>query len=525
MPKIIAVTGMGLCGNAVFCRLIRLFEKIKNIENDFTVLIFEQYPQYFATGFAYSIDSPEFWTLNNPADGFKFVSTTESLTEWMAANPDLLRIYYPQADKQYVPRALVGHYLNNQYKKHKALAISLGITVNEIFAPVSDICQLQEGNYQITCADQTYIADGLFLTTGHLTNHFFNTVENQPGFLRFENTAENPDTWDLADDVYILGGQAAFVDAALWLTMKKNYMGRVHSVTRSPSILTTKGNTDDCDTTAQQKLSSSLQKRTPGSLTFPEAKILFWNAYQKDAREPVDSAHLPGATEALRYQMNKFDHLAENNPIPGNIDELRAFIKTFYFSGCYTHMWQSLNAEGKEQFLKYFYSLLMAYLTGITPVNARIMLHLYEKNRIIEHQGLVSVSYDEVNHRFLLLFASGEVLHATTLIDATGYRYKPDPNIVKPMLLDKLVQTGIITANLYGGIHLTDHYQVIDARGKVHKNLFCVGPVASYNHPVPTPHSSFMVYRDVELVIDHFASTFNTTENRITANSKPEFSQ
>ncbi len=165
--------------------------------------------------------------------------------------------------------------------------------------------------------------------------------------------------------------------------------------------------------------------------------------------------------------------------------------------------------------------LLMAYLTGITPVNARIMLHLYEKNRIIEHHGLASVNYDEVNHRFRLLFTSGEVLHATTLIDATGYRYKPDPNSVKPMLLDNLAQTGLITAKPYGGIHLTDHYQVIDKHGKVHENLFCIGPIANYNHPVPTPHSSFMAYRDADLVIEKFASTFNTIENRVT-NSNTE---
>ncbi|KTD20086.1 Uncharacterised protein [Legionella lansingensis] len=144
------------------------------------------------------------------------------------------------------------------------------------------------------------------------------------------------------------------------------------------------------------------------------------------------------------------------------------------------------------------------------------MLHLYEHQRIIEHQGLVSVSYDEQSRTFQVSLASGEVLHASTLIDASGYRYKPNPNSIKPMLLDKLAGNGLISVRTYGGIDLTDHYQGIDVHGKVHENLFCIGPVASYNHPVPTPHASFMVYRDyrdVELVIQQFASTLNTTEN------------
>lgn len=46
--------------------------------------------------------------------------------------------------------------------------------------------------------------------------------------------------------------------------------------------------------------------------------------------------------------------------------------------------------------------------------------------------------------------------------------------------------TGLISARTCGGIHLTDQHQVIDAPGKVHENLFCVGPVANYNHLVPT---------------------------------------
>ncbi|HAU1037982.1 TPA: hypothetical protein F8V06_14335 [Legionella pneumophila] len=514
MPKVIAIAGMGLCGNAIFCRLSQLLATKNN--NDVTILIFEQNPQYLATGFAYSINSPEFWTLNNPADGFKFISATDSLTEWVDANTDRLQHDYPHIDKQYIPRAIVGHYLRAQYEKHKALAISLGITVKEIFSPISDIYSLNEGNYQIACLVQNYNADSLFITTGHLTHSFFHSVEKQPGFLRFENTTGNPDAWDLAEDVYIIGGQAAFVDAALWLIIKKQYSGKIHSVTRNPNILTTKGNTDSCDATKQQELSNSLQKRLPGSLTFFEAKASFWNAYQNDAKNPVDPARHPDTLEALRYQMNKFDHLPEGNPVIGNIDELRAFIKTFYFSGCYTHMWQSLNVEGKEQFLKYFYSLLMAYLTGITPVNSRIMLHLYENDNIIEHRGLVSVSYDEVTHRFQLLFSSGEILNTAILIDATGYRYKPDPNSAKPMLLDKLAKSGLISTKGNGGIHTTEHYQVIDIHGKVHQNLVCVGPVAHYNHPVPTPHSSFMVYDDVNLVMDQFASTFYTTESSLT---------
>src|SRR3989338_1648037 len=124
-------------------------------------------------------------------------------------------------------------------------------------------------------------------------------------------------------------------------------------------------------------------------------------------------------------------------PFPaGNIDELRAFIKTFYLNGCYAVMWQSLNDEGKKNFLNCFYSLLMSFLTGTSPVNARLLLALYQNQRIIEHHGLTDISYDEEKQCFILSLDTGERLEASLVIDASGYRYQPDAQANKPMLLD-----------------------------------------------------------------------------------------
>ena len=506
--KTIAILGMGLSGNASFCRLIQMLETIESEYNGITILIFEQNPQHIATGFAYSTDSPEIWTLNNPANQFKFIPGCESLIEWITTNQDFVQTHYPNADKDYIPRALVGHYLKFQYEKQKSKALSMGIKIEEIFDTILDINYPAADSYQIISSTRTYDADTVFLTTGHLMHDYFQSVDGENGFYRLDRGLNQFESLDTTKEIYIIGGQAAFVDAALWLTLCKNYKGKIHTVTRTQPILTTKGNSDGCCSTAQEALSRTLKTQQSEDLSFENAKQLFWDAYLQDAKEPVNPQNLSKTHLALRYQMDKFDKHSQTNPDTGNIDELRAFVKTFYFSNCYEYMWQSLSEGGKEQFLMHFYSLLMACLTGITPINARIMLHLYEQDCIIEHQGLVSISYDYQSRQFQLLFASGDIHYTSAVIDTTGYRYKPNQSAVHPGLLDKLAQKGILSPRPYGGLLLTDKYQVIDEKGDIHLNLFCIGPVASYGHPVPIPHSSFMVYRDVELVVKNIESTF-----------------
>ncbi len=505
---------MGLCGNAVFCRLVE--ELAKENQEDITILLFEKNPRYLATGFAYSVDSPDCWTLNNPAEGFKFISTADSLTKWMDENQEMLKDSFPRADKAYVPRALVGHYLKAQYEQQKNLAQQLGINVAVLSENIMDVKPLDFDRYRLQSGSNTYDVDALFLTTGHLNAQHYSALEDKQEYVPFEEIRQLSHVDSLGSDIYIIGGQAAFVDAALWLTIEKKFTGTLHSITRNPSVITTKGNGDTCETNALDTLTQSLTEKPKRTMGVDEARNIFWNAYQKDAKEPLVREKLPGTQSALRYQMDKYDCKPVNNTA-GNIDELRNFIKNFYFSRAYQLMWECLNEEGKVEFSKQFYSFFMAYLTGITPINARILLALYESSRVIENQGLTDIVYDEEKQQFKLSFASGQIHYTTHIIDATGYRYHPEAQNAKPMLLDRMCQSGLIQDKALGGLELNDNYQIIDSKGRVRKTLFCMGPVANYNNPTPTPHSSFMVSRDVEVIIPALMKNLNAATEAIAA--------
>lgn len=58
------------------------------------------------------------------------------------------------------------------------------------------------------------------------------------------------------------------------------------------------------------------------------------------------------------------------------------------------------------------------------------------------------------------------------------------------------------TWQIHGGILINANSQVLNSRGEVQKNLFCIGPVASYGYQYPTPHASFLVFNTVEQAVN-----------------------
>ncbi|CAM2769460.1 FAD/NAD(P)-binding protein [Legionella worsleiensis] len=500
--KTLLIVGMGLSGNATFCQLVNHLISSEIIhESDTIIRVFETNKSLFATGVPYQVDCPEIWTLNNPARDFKFIPEVEDLTTWIKANIDIWKLKFPEINEDYVPRALVGMYLKAQYEIHKKKAKSHGIEVHEQFEEVIDVASIAEGTWQIHTKFGQYTADCLFLCFGHAPNYHFPHLFSKRNFFSSSMAVTAMEKIPVDADVYILGGQATFVDIALWLAYVRNHKGKIHTVTRNSPVITTKGNNEPCDTASLDELQMSLSKQFSNSLSFAEGKNLFWNAYKKAAKEPVDPDKQLSARDILEYQVSKFDKKPYLKPSLGNIDELRSFIKYFYFNGCYKELWEKLGDSEKTLFINLMYSQIMAYLTGITPLNARLLLELHNREMIKEQIGVTQVTYDESKQKFLLYFQSGEIIEAEYVIDASGFGYDIS-RCLDSSLLHNLVIKGFIVPKEHGGILINASSQVLNSRGEVQKNLFCIGPVASYGYQYPTPHASFLVFNTVDHAVN-----------------------
>ncbi|CAM2799818.1 FAD/NAD(P)-binding protein [Legionella worsleiensis] len=493
----IAIVGMGISVTASFCQIVNHLLSIEpQLESDITIALFETREDHFATGAAYRIDAPHIWTLNNPAKDFKFIPDAQPLSDWITDNLANLRIQFPEMNEEYCPRAVVGHFLKALYASHKSKAELHGIKVIEHFEKVLDFDPLDADRWSLKTQTLQIETDFLFLCFGHVPAHHYPHLESKPGYYSVTTPLSAFDDIPSDAPVYILGGQASFVDYVVWLAVTKNHQGMMTSVTRNPSIITTKGNPDTCDPAPLEVLKESLLTHTPCSMPFSSARDFFWRTYKMAAKDPIDPQAQPSTLTALSYQLAKYEKqtlLPESTPC-GNIDELRAFVKAFYFNGTYEAFWSALTAEGKESFNRLMYTQIMAYLTGITPVNTRLLLELYNCGRVIEKSGLVDVEYDEESQEFLLRFSESGVEKAKYLIDTSGYSYDLTYcNLDSPLLQSALVK-GVLVPKPFGGIEINDAGQPKNINGKVQPTLFCIGPVASFGDKYPTPHASFMVY-------------------------------
>lgn len=494
----ITIIGMGICGNASFCQVVNhLISMDPRIESEITIQVFESRKEHFGTGAAYSVDSPDIWTLNNPAKDFKFIEDTQPLNVWIAKNITSLRRKFQNMDEEYCPRALVGYYLKAQYARHKSKAEFHGIKVVERFEEVLDLDSLQADRWALKTQPPRFESDFLFLCFGHIPAHHYPHLESKPGYYTVSTPLSAFEEIPKEAPIYIVGGQASFVDYANWLDKNKNHQGTITSITRNPSIITTKGNSDTCDVTSLEKLKQTLKTQAPQSLSFSSARGFFYRAYREAAKDPVLTQ--PSTPAALSKQLTKYEkgtELPESTHI-GNIDELRAFIKTFYFNGTYEAFWAALTEEGKASFIKLMYTQIMAYLTGITPVNTRLLLKLYNSGKLVEKSGLTAIDYDEKSQEFLLHFASGETRRAKYLIDTSGYSYDIRHCNIDLPLIRSAVAKGVLVPKNYGGIEVNDSCQPKNLKGEVQKSLFCIGPVDSFAK-YPTPHASFLVFNASE---------------------------
>lgn len=509
--NVIAIIGSGLSGIATFCQLVD--KLIEESTEKYKIILFEKNKNQFATGAPYTTDSPLIWTLNNPASKFKLMANGITMADWMDITKNEWESLSPDINEEYPPRALIGLFLKAQYASYKSKATSHGIIIVECLEEVVDLNQDEEKWELITHNHRQYSINILFLCLGHAPNDQFAQLNVPNQYFPAGAHVDDLRCIPKQADIYIIGGQATFVDIALWLAYENLHTGCIHTITRNPAIITTKGNKDECDISPVNELTNTLKsKYHNNTLPFAEAKILFWNAYRQAAKNPVNLTQLPRPQTALSYQIKKYKRCSVSDELVGNIDELRSFIFSFYFSGCYAEFWNKLKDEDKEIFNQQFYSFIFAYLTGITPLNTQLLLELYDRNMIIEKNGLTSIHYDNEKERFILHFSNDDTEEAQYLIDSSGFGYDISKMNTNYPLLSNLVTKGFLVPEKLGGIQLNDKGQAFNRDNQLQSNLICIGPTASYCHPVPTPYASFIAMDAVQKALSALTIHENTIQ-------------
>ncbi len=490
MELVFVIVGAGLSGMTVFCQLV---EKLQAEKTSYTyrIKIIEKYPHLFATGEAYNIHAPESWTLNNPASKMKLTPNGKNADTWMKEDIEKWKEKFPGMDMEYVPRALIGYYLKDQYTLYKIQAEAHGILVEEHYDAVMDISATEANAWKIeTEKSNVYTANNVFLCFGHAPSHQYMHLRESKNYFTSTSLPQEFKNIPNDEDVYIIGGQASYVDIVRSL-VDQGHAGKIHSITRSKSMITCKGNPDQCNEKPLNELKEQLSGEHKTE-SLASIKQLLFETYCKSVKNPINFAQPPSTKEVLRYQISKYDHQAPENLMIGNIDESRSFFLNFYMQGCYQKLWELLSDEDKQEFNAQLYTLIMAYVTGITPINARLLLELYQRDMIVEYSGCSSIIYDEEKQIFLIQFTDKNPIQANYIINASGYGYDVSKANSQTPLIKKLIENGLLVPKKLGGIEITHCGNLIGRNKEILTGLFCIGPIASYNHKYPTPYALFI---------------------------------
>lgn len=505
MNKVYAVVGGGTSGITAIGQLIeRLIEEKSSLTETIKIVVYEKEQPNIATGMPYNLQNSSVFLLNGPpAKGFKLLPGGKTLQEWMQENYETWKDKFPSVtpNDQFPPRALVGYYFKDQYTDIKIRAEKNGILIEEKIEEVIDVRPTTEFNYEIVTKNGNRLnAEKIILCFGHLPSDNFQNLRGKQNYI--------PSAWDSEalkqipkdETVYVMGGHLSFIDAAKELVLTHNFEGKLITVSRHPSIVTLRDNDDKCDRTQVKDLEDKFKNRNSNSMSWQECRSLFWDSYEKSTEYPVKQSFLQssyGTKQALSYQLAKLDHVNKSE-LNGNFDQLRDFMSEFCTGSCYTAMWNVLNETGKQEFAKHFYSLMIAFVAGIPPANARFLIGMYDKNRIEEHAGLTAIDYDEQKREFILKFEDGTTMQAKYLINATGAGRDITKHLDQYPLLANLIKNEVIRPSKWSGFVVNDT-----------TNILAVNPSSNYFDGKPGLSAVFLGCHTVQEWINKTIPSIN----------------
>lgn len=481
MQNVYAIIGGGTSGITALGQLVnRLIALNGSINESIKLVIYEKDQANIATGMPYNINSSPVFLLNGPpANNFRLLPDGTTLQEWMRSTTKIWQKKFPDISTEdlFPPRALVGHYFKDQYAAIKKLAKENNIIIEEKFEEVINITPITDSCYEIVTKNGDKLnANKIVLSFGHLPSDNFKELNGKKNFINSPYALNALKDIPAHANVYVIGGHLSFIDLTKELVLTNNFQGKIICVTRNPSFVTLRDSKDKCDKNQINILEANLLKHEEGKVSWTQFHTLFWNSYENATKNPVKQSFLKnsyGTRQILKYQLAKFNNEKADEQ-SGNFDELRDFITEFCIGSCYTTLWKVLDKSGKEEFAKHFYSLMVAAVAGIPPINARFLVEMYEKERIQELTGITSVNYDKEQQLFILKFADGSTRQAEYLINATGAGRDITKHLEQYPLFENLIKNEVIKPAEWSGFTVKDP-----------TNILAINPIINYYHGKP----------------------------------------
>lgn len=494
LVKTFVIIGGGAAGVSTLYTFVDSLGKTAS-EEKYKIVVIEKSP-VIGPGLAYSLQASDVFLLNLPYDVISPVPKhPDHFAKWLHSNEGKWRSEFPTLDlskDMFLPRRLFGIYLNDLANSLQKIGREQGLDVVFIKAEVIDINKNFDETLIVQYKDneicQTINATSVVLCTGHLP-------PSQPAYQKFKELNGYYSTpWEidtskipLDEDILILGTHLTAIDAILQRAevIKKaikerpqGKIGKIIAVSHSghlPRVI--------CNTSQEyvrkyltlEAIEVATESGT-ATVTLDSIKTMFKNevkrAYETLGFEAVNAFQI----RKLKKPCDQATLLESEIQAARNQTCRPWQVILFSIYPFVPRIWEALDGEGKEKFIKKYYSIWMTYLAAFPLKNAEVIYSLMKEERLEVAGGLKKVVHDPNTSEFVTHLKVNKSLTITKktkyVINAAGQGH--DITSAESVLIKKLLENKFINPHALGGIEVDFKTLRVTSEHK-HLPLYVIG--------------------------------------------------
>jgi len=438
----IAIIGCGASGTVTLHYLVEYYERMK-LPHPPRIYIFEK-SKDLGLGIAYSTRNDEH--ILNMRNGTIdiFSDKPGDFMDWLNMNAARLGLTKKEtAFDAFLPRRIVGLYLQENLHRNVSRAKQLGISVTFIQEEITDFHELGS-KYRLRFNASSIDVDYAVFCLGNLPSTNYPQLYDVPTYFH--------SPWELdakikssAKPIGILGASLTAVDTLLSLAPRTT--GPLYFIAptgRLPKVLHIKR-----PFTPEFVTKETIAKMTDDftrKLTLREVILLFKKEIETATGGPVDWKQLRQVDDdpvrALQTDIARAEN-GENHwhTVLADTSPLLPLI------------WGNLRERDKKRFYHYYYHWWRIYRVSMPLQNAKKVLRLLESGRLKIIRGVRSVTYDQHTKQFSITYKqhehAGGQLHVPYLVDGTGTGF--DITKSQSPLIQHMITNGLLVPHPMGG--------------------------------------------------------------------------
>ena len=472
----IAIIG---CGASAVATLAGLIESIRNSDyQKYKISIFEKNSN-FGSGLAYQHDSDDLLMNMVSSTTSIFANRETDFWEWVVDRGHQIGSGQVMSRSgvspdAYISRQFFGLYLNDRLHDAISDAKKINVSVELVNHEVIDIRCRNQYFEVIDCAEHVNRFDYAILCVGNVEPH---DIFKLKGNSRYVNNPYPTNHYAMgigkADTVGIIGGQLTAADIAVVLA-QQGHVGPIYFFTR--------GSNHPLVRCAREKFElmhfnlenlEVIKSRQFGEISLRQALRLArkdfiragvkWNKFFNPVKHSYGD--WIGHLFSKGHMYAEWQHFAVASD---------AVIASY---------WDALSASSKRIFMKKYHRLWMCKRVPL-PVHTYLKIYSLIKAGILNHQTPLLGIEVKTSNKFVALISKADSskkpveIECDWIINATGPARSIDSNCGSP-LLNKLMRSGLIEANPFGGIQLDYATSMVKRGGKNVENFYAIGHITS----------------------------------------------